>query len=128
MEGRVSPCDEEAEGAEEGDEPGVAAEQEHGKVTERHGHDEEEVGGGPEGEVGERGTSEPRVEVAPHGAGHRAPQEARRDGGRETEQEPEHGHRHADRPRHRLHLQPHRRRRRRRRRRRGSRRPDACTR
>lgn len=106
-------CDEEAEGAEEGDEPREPAAEEHGEVPERHGHDEEEVGCGPEREVGKRGAGEPRVEVPPRGAGHRPPHEARRDGGREAEQEAEHGHRHADRRRHPLHLQPHRRRRRR---------------
>jgi hypothetical protein len=117
---RGSPCDEKAEGAEEGDEPRVTATEDHGEVAERHGDDEEEVGRGPKGDAGERGAREPRIEVAPRGTGHRAPQEARRDGGRKAEEEAEHGHRHADRSRHGLHLQPHRRRRRRRR---GVRRP-----
>lgn len=116
MEGRVSPCDEEAECAEEGDEASSATAEEHGEVTERHGPDEEEVGGGPEGQVGERGAAEPRVEVPPRGARHGAPEEARGYGGREAEQKAEHGHRDADRRRHRLHLEPHRRHRHRRRR------------
>lgn len=121
--GGGSPRDEEAECPEEGDEPRMAAEEEHGEVAERHRDDEEEVGRGSEGDVGEHGPREPRVEVAPRGTGHGAPQEARRDCGREAEQEAEHGHRYADRSRHGLHLQAHRRRRRCRRRRRGGRRP-----
>lgn len=103
----ILPSDEVREAGEEGDEAGVAADEEHGSVA--HGHDDEEMetGGGAEGEVGQNRPGEGGVKVAGERPGDDPPHEAHRNRGHEAEKETEDGNGDPDRRRHRFHTRRH---------------------
>lgn len=67
------PANEIAETQKEGNEAAMAAEEEHGSVTQGHGDQEMEVGREAEGEVREKNAGEGGVEVLGEAAGDEAP-------------------------------------------------------